>query len=273
MALSGMHVPASAGCVIPKLDDIYADIGDEQSIEQSLSTFSSHISRISEIFKRVGSKSLVLLDEMGAGTDPVEGAALGRAILDGLGDNQCLGMVTTHLGDLKTYALDHDFAQNAAVEFDLETLRPTYRLLTGRFGKSNALRIARRLEFPIDLLKKAHRHLKKKRKGKRLSKLQREKEEITKERNLILEAELEARQKEMLARQQDIARRRENEKIQALHDFRMNLKAGDVVLVQRFDKDGKVVRVDQKRWQAKVNVGLGEWEIPMDEIFPPEKTN
>jgi DNA mismatch repair protein MutS2 len=273
MALSGMHVPASAGCVIPKLDDIYADIGDEQSIEQSLSTFSSHISRISEIFKRVGSKSLVLLDEMGAGTDPVEGAALGRAILDGLGDNQCLGMVTTHLGDLKTYALDHDFAQNAAVEFDLETLRPTYRLLTGRFGKSNALRIARRLEFPIDLLKKAHRHLKKKRNGKRLSKLQREKEEITKERNLILEAELEARQKEMLARQQDIARRRENEKIQALHDFRMNLKAGDVVLVQRFDKDGKVVRVDQKRWQAKVNVGLGEWEIPMDEIFPPEKTN
>ena len=95
MALSGMHIPALDGCVIPKLENVYADIGDEQSIEQSLSTFSSHISRISEIFKKVGGKNLVLLDEMGAGTDPIEGAALGRAILDGLGEKNCLGMVTT----------------------------------------------------------------------------------------------------------------------------------------------------------------------------------
>lgn len=268
MALSGMHIPASDGCVIPKLDNVFADIGDEQSIEQSLSTFSSHISRISEIFKKVGAKNLVLLDEMGAGTDPIEGAALGRAILDGLGEKKCLGMVTTHLGDLKSYALDHDFAQNAAVEFDLETLRPTYRLLTGRFGKSNALRIAKRLGFPIELLRKAHRHIKKKRKGRKLLKLQKEKQEISNEHSLILQAEVEARQQDILIKQQEFAKQRELEKAQILANFRLQLKAGDIVLVQRFDKQGRVVRVDEKKGQIKVNVGLGEWEIPMDEIFP-----
>lgn len=268
MALSGMHIPALDGCVIPKLDNVFADIGDEQSIEQSLSTFSSHISRISEIFKKIGEKNLVLLDEMGAGTDPIEGAALGRAILDGLGEKLCLGMVTTHLGDLKTYALEHDYAQNAAVEFDLETLRPTYRLLTGRFGKSNALKIAKRLDFPIELLRKAHRHLKKKRKGKKLLKLQKEKQEISNEHSLVLQAEIEARQQALLIKKLEAAKQKEIEKAKALADFRLLLKAGDIVLVQRFDKEGRIVRVDQKKNQAKINVGLGEWEIPLDEIFP-----
>jgi DNA mismatch repair protein MutS2 len=268
MALSGMHIPAFDGCIIPKLDNVYADIGDEQSIEQSLSTFSSHISRISEIFKNVGEKSLVLLDEMGAGTDPIEGAALGRAILDGLGEKNCLGMVTTHLGDLKSYALDHDFAQNAAVEFDLETLRPTYRLLTGRFGKSNALKIAKRLNFPLELLRKAHRHLKKKRKGRKLLKLQREKQDISIEHSLVLQAEVEARKQGILIKQQEAAKQREIDKAKALSDFRLQLKAGDIVLVQRFDKQGRIVRIDQKKGQAKINIGLGEWEIPIGEIFP-----
>jgi DNA mismatch repair protein MutS2 len=273
MALSGMHVPASDGCIIPKLDNVYADIGDEQSIEQSLSTFSSHISRISEIFKKVSAKNLVLLDEMGAGTDPIEGAALGRAILDGLGEKKCLGMVTTHLGDLKSYALDHDFAQNAAVEFDLETLRPTYRLLTGRFGKSNALRIAKRLDFPLELLRKAHRHLKKKRKGRKLLEMQKEKQEVSNEHSLILQAQVEARQQDILIKQQEVAKQRELEKSQTLANFRLHLKPGDIVLVQRFDKEGRVVRVDQKKGQAKINVGLGEWEIPMNEIFPIVQNN
>ncbi len=134
---------------------VLADIGDEQSLEQSLSTFSSHVSRIAHILRTADAASLVLLDELGAGTDPVEGAALGRAILDELDGIGCRAMVTTHLGDLKTYAFHNNRAENAAVEFDVETLRPTYRLHIGQFGMSNALRIARRLKLPRDLLKRA----------------------------------------------------------------------------------------------------------------------
>src|SRR5207248_7645633 len=133
--------------------------GDEQSLEQSLSTFSSHISRIAHILHVADAQSLVLLDELGAGTDPTEGAALGRAILDGLDHLGCRGMVTTHLGDLKTYAFHNRHAENAAVEFDVETLRPTYRLQIGQFGMSNALKIARRLKLPRDLLRRAHHYL------------------------------------------------------------------------------------------------------------------
>ncbi len=150
MAQSGMHIPAGEGSNVTIFHHILADIGDEQSLEQSLSTFSSHISRIASILRAADSKSLVLLDELGAGTDPTEGAALGRAILDQLDGIGCRAMVTTHLGDLKTYAFHNERAENGAVEFDIETLRPTYRLLIGQFGMSNALQIARRLKLPRD---------------------------------------------------------------------------------------------------------------------------
>ncbi|HEY7315569.1 MAG TPA: DNA strand exchange inhibitor protein, partial [Gemmataceae bacterium] len=159
MAQSGMHIPAGEGSNVPVFHHILADIGDEQSLEQSLSTFSSHVSRIASIVREADSQSLVLLDELGAGTDPTEGAALGRAILDELDRIGCRAMVTTHLGDLKTYAFHNDRAENGAVEFDIETLRPTYRLHIGQFGMSNALRIARRLKLPRDLLRRANRYL------------------------------------------------------------------------------------------------------------------
>src|SRR5262249_29948359 len=126
MAQSGLHVPAGEGSQVPVFDDVLADIGDEQSLEQSLSTFASHVRRISQIMGRATEHSLVLLDELGAGTDPAEGAALGRAILDELDSIGCRAIVTTHIGDLKTYALTNPRAENAAVEFDIETLQPRY---------------------------------------------------------------------------------------------------------------------------------------------------
>src|SRR5262249_48233602 len=159
MALSGMHIPAGEGSAVPIFDQVLADIGDEQSLEQSLSTFSSHMSRIGNILRTATANSLVLLDELGAGTDPTEGAALGRAILDGLDRIGCRAMVTTHLGDLKTYAFHNERAENGAVEFDDVTLRPTFRLQIGQFGMRNALKIAGPLEPPPDLRKPPHRDL------------------------------------------------------------------------------------------------------------------
>ena len=159
MAQSGLHIPAHQGSQLPIFDEVLADIGDEQSLEQSLSTFSSHIRRVSEILAKATEHSLVLLDEMGAGTDPAEGAALGRAILDELDSIGCRAIVTTHIGDLKTYAFTNPRAENAAVEFDLETLRPRYRLHIGDIGQSNALQIARRLNLPEHLVARAGRYL------------------------------------------------------------------------------------------------------------------
>src|SRR5205085_4957890 len=153
------------GSQLPVFDAVLADIGDEQSLEQSLSTFSSHVRRVTEILGKATEQSLVLLDEMGAGTDPAEGAALGRAILDELDSVGCRAIVTTHIGDLKTYAFTNPRAENAAVEFDLETLLPRYRLHIGDIGQSNALQIARRLHLPEHLVARAEAHLRRGRGG------------------------------------------------------------------------------------------------------------
>jgi DNA mismatch repair protein MutS2 len=234
-----------------------------------LSTFSSHISRIAGILGLADKRSLVLLDELGAGTDPTEGAALGRAILDELDKSGCLGMVTTHLGDLKTYAFSNKHAENAAVEFDVETLRPTYRLNIGQYGMSNALKIARRLKLPRDLLRRAHRYLRRRqRRAPEMAKLQELREQAEKAREGALLAQHEAdRQREEL-RQKTVALEREAEEAETLRAARLRLKANDSVRVSRFDKPGKVVRVDFKRNLAVISVGLGQWEVPLDEVFP-----
>ncbi|MDR1472396.1 MAG: Smr/MutS family protein [Synergistaceae bacterium] len=155
----GFPIPAAEGSALGGIDDIYSDIGDEQSIEQNLSTFSAHISRITKILAEASQGSLILLDELGAGTDPDEGAALGIAILDALQSKNSLVLATTHHNPIKRYALTRPGVESASVEFDAVTLSPTYRMLVGIPGRSNALLIAERLGVPGDILRRAREAL------------------------------------------------------------------------------------------------------------------
>ncbi len=155
MGQSGMHIPAAQGSQISFFDSVYADIGDEQSIEQSLSTFSGHITNIVNILKHADQRSLVIFDELGAGTDPQEGAALARALLDHLVRRGITTLVATHYPELKVYAQGTKGVVNASVEFDLKTLAPTYHLTVGLPGRSNALAIAQRLGLSDEVLEQA----------------------------------------------------------------------------------------------------------------------
>ncbi len=272
MAQSGLHVPADEGSDFPVFDDILADIGDEQSLEQSLSTFSSHIRRIGEILGKATERSLVLLDEMGAGTDPADGAALGRSILDELTAIGSRAIVTTHIGDLKTYALSTPGAENAAVEFDDETLQPKYRLHIGDIGQSNALKIARHLKLAEHLIARAEGYRAERRSGEipELEILQQMRKEAETAREQALRAQAEAeRTREALARRladlQD-----ETRQLETIAEARARLQPGDRVVVPRlgYDRPGRLVKVDPRKKTATVAIGHVTWDVSIDEVIP-----
>ncbi|MCQ2531208.1 MAG: endonuclease MutS2 [Saccharofermentans sp.] len=210
MAMAGLMIPCSVGSEIAVFDRVLAGIGDEQSIEQSLSTFSAQMSNIVFILKNVRGKSLVLLDELGSGTDPAEGAALAIAVLDELYEKGCVTMATTHYKELKAYALTTEGVMNASCEFDTDTLSPTYRLVIGTPGVSNAFVISKKLGLPNRIIDDAM---------KRLSE-----EEVSFER-LISEAQSNSKEAARLKEENEKLNNELMEKIQALNDEKAALKA------------------------------------------------
>jgi DNA mismatch repair protein MutS2 len=272
MAQSGLHIPAHQGSQLPVFDAVLADIGDEQSLEQSLSTFSSHIRRVAEILGKASDRSLVLLDELGAGTDPAEGAALGRAILDELDSLGCRAIVTTHIGDLKTYAFTNPRAENAAVEFDPETLQPRFRLHIGDIGQSNALEIARRLELPEHLVARAGRYLDQTRRDHvpELAVVQKLRQEADRAREIALAAQAEAERSREALHQRLADLQRQTEQDARLAEARARLQPGDRVVVPRFgyDRPGRIVRLDIRKQTAVVAIGQMQWNVAIDELIP-----
>ncbi len=272
MAQAGLHIPANQGSQLPIFDDVFADIGDEQSLEQSLSTFSSHIRRVSSIFTKATERSLILMDEMGAGTDPAEGAALGRAILDEIDSIGSLAIVTTHIGDLKTYAFSNPRAENAAVEFDLETLRPRYRLHIGDIGQSNALQIARRLALPEHLIQRASKYLLEGQGAAHpelaiVQKLRKDAEDA-RQSALAAQAEADRSRDALNQRLGDLQRQAENDA--RMVDARARLQPGDRVVVPRFgyDRPGRIVKLDARKKTATVSIGMMKWDVAIAELIP-----
>jgi DNA mismatch repair protein MutS2 len=208
MAQSGLHISAQSGSELPFFKSVYADIGDEQSIEQSLSTFSGHITNIIRILKKIDHRSLVIFDELGSGTDPQEGAAIARAILTHLLETGCTTLVATHYPELKTFAHSTEGVVNASLEFDIKTLRPTYKLTIGLPGRSNALAIAQKLGLPQTIIESARAEINPLdlRADKLLDDIRKERNRTSREREKLekARAKLEAQTRELEGRLEKI---------------------------------------------------------------------
>jgi DNA mismatch repair protein MutS2 len=237
MAQCGLQIPAAEGSKLRVFSGLYADIGDEQSIEQSLSTFSSHMTNIIAILDEAGEGSLVLLDELGAGTDPTEGSALGRAILTQLLERRVPAMVTTHYTELKLFAQATAGVENAAVEFDVRTLSPTYKLSIGSPGQSNAFAIARRLGLPEEIISQAEGLIsaEDKEADRILDRIRSSRKEVGRAMNAAQTTLASAREKEKEARR--LLREVERQRQELLAEARQQLEA---------------VRDEQRRWQENV---------------------
>ena len=210
MTMTGLMIPCADGTEVSVFDRVLADIGDEQSIEQSLSTFSAHISNIVFILKNIRGRSLVLLDELGSGTDPAEGAALAIAVLDELRQKGCIVMATTHYRELKEYAVTTEGVMNASCEFDTDTLSPTYRLIIGTSGTSNAFIISKKLGMPARIIDDAKSRMT---------------DEDLKLEKLLSEAEADRRKAGTLEKENEKLNNELKDKIKELEEERKSLKA------------------------------------------------
>ena len=246
MAQMGLHIPALSGSSIAIFDKVFVDIGDEQSIEQSLSTFSSHMVNIVKIVKEATSKSLVLFDELGAGTDPTEGAALARAIMDLMLKKHIRTIATTHYNQLKVYALTTEGVQNASMEFDVETLSPTFRVSIGVPGKSNAFEISKRLGLPSEIIESAG--------------------SLINEDNIEFEEVLKAIEKdrsEIARAKEDVLREREDLKIQ---NERLEKK-----LSQMEEREEKILRKAKEEGERILRRAREESQLALSEIKDVQK--
>ncbi len=273
MTQAGVPIPAEVGSRLPVYKRIFVDIGDEQSIEQSLSTFSSHLRNILEVLQRAGAGSLVLIDEIAAGTDPDEGAAIGRAVVDELLSLGASGIITTHLSALKAAAFTQDRVDNACVEFDVATLQPLYYLKLGEPGNSNALVIAQRLGLPKAFVNSARSHL-----DSRHQALQkaidgtlksRRRAEAAREQSEKSRADADRERIEMERQAKELADARNAHQVWV--GWVNRLREGDEVFVRSFDRAGKIVRVQFQKQTALVNSGAVEIEVRLQDLQPPEQ--